>query len=174
MNIFAIEKTDNNEIDWVKSAKSQDNYRVVKMILESCQMLCTAINLQHCEKVTPYKNAHPKHPSTLWVCESSANFERLVEHTLAMLDEYTERFGKIHKCAGVLEKVLDLYDPSLFPLQHETVLPLCMPDHFKSADIVESYRKFYASKPRMRYPESKIPHWFSDLRVEPFDIIREV
>ena len=43
MNIFAIEG-DGVEIDWVKSAQSQDNYRVVKMILESCQMLCTALN----------------------------------------------------------------------------------------------------------------------------------
>ena len=40
MNIFAIEG-DGNNIDWVASAKSQDNYRVVKMILESCQILST-------------------------------------------------------------------------------------------------------------------------------------
>ena len=73
MNIFAIEADADGNIDWVASAKSQDNYRVVKMILESVQMLCTAINLQHGYQITPYKNAHPKHPSTLWVRESSAN-----------------------------------------------------------------------------------------------------
>ena len=166
MNIFAIEKTDNNEIDWVKSAKSQDNYRVVKMILESCQMLCTAINLQHGKKVTPYKNAHPRHPSTLWVCESSANFERLVEHTLAMLDEYTERFGKIHKCAAVLEKCVALFDADLFPTTECTPLRLAMPDEFRSDNPVISYRKFYASKPRLRYPEDKIPAWLSEYRQE--------
>lgn len=172
MNIFAIEADADGNIDWVASAKSQDNYRVVKMILESVQMLCTAINLQHEEQVTPYKNAHPKHPSTLWVRESSANFELLVEHTLAMLDEYTERFGKVHKCAGVLEKVLDIYDPSRFPKQHETRLPLCMPQEFKSNNIVESYRRFYASKPRMRYPENKIPTWFKEHRGDtPFQVI---
>ena len=38
MNIFAIEgDIETGEIDWVKSAQSQDNLRVVKMILESCQ-----------------------------------------------------------------------------------------------------------------------------------------
>ena len=47
MNIFAIEKTPDNQIDWEQSARSLDNYRVVKMILESCQMLCTALNDQH-------------------------------------------------------------------------------------------------------------------------------
>ena len=40
MNIFAIEgDVETGEIDWVKSAQSQDNLRVVKMILESCQIL---------------------------------------------------------------------------------------------------------------------------------------
>ena len=128
INIFAIEGT-NNQIDWVQSAKSLDNYRVVKMILESCQMLCTAINDQHGEKVTPYKNAHFNHPSTKWVRASSANFECLVEHTLAMLEEY------------------------------------------KSDNIVESYRNFYSDKPRMRYPEAKVPQWFIMKRTEPFQLL---
>ena len=172
MNIFAIESDASGNIDWIASAKSQDNYRVVKMILESVQMLCTALNLQHGYQISPYKNAHAKHPSTLWVRKSSANFELLIEHTLAMLDEYTERFGKTHKCAAVLEKVIDIYDPSLFTMHEETPLPLCMPEEFKSNNIVESYRRFYASKPRIRYPKNKIPTWFMELRgATPFQVI---
>ena len=163
MNIFAIEGTGNN-IDWVKSAKSQDNYRVVKMILESCQMLCTTLNELSGKQVTPYRSTHKSHPSTKWVCASSANFESLVEHTMAMLEEYTERFGKVHKCASVLEKCLDIYDPSLFPSQEQTRLPLAMPYEFHSDNIIESYRRFYASKPRMRYPKDKIPSWFLEYR----------
>ena len=171
MNIFAIEQTPSGDIDWVKSAQAQDNYRVVKMILESCQMLCTVINVQHDEQVTPYRTTHAKHPSTLWVAKSSANFQRLVEHTLAMLEEYTERFNKIHKCAGVLEKIIDIYDPTRFACHDDTPLPLCMPDEFKTGSIVESYRKFYASKPRMRYPTEKIPVWWSQYRELPFQEI---
>jgi len=171
MNIFAIEG-ESNSIDWVKSAKSQDNYRTVKMILESCQMLCTAINELAGKQVTPYRSTHKSHPSTKWVRASSANFEALVEHTMAMLEEYTERFGKIHKCSSVLEKCLDLYDPSLFPSQKQTRLPLAMPYEFHSDDIVESYRRFYASKPRIRYPKDKIPGWFLKYRgKQKFDII---
>tara|TARA_Y100001970_G_scaffold52693_3_gene66664 strand:- start:16603 stop:17118 length:516 start_codon:yes stop_codon:yes gene_type:complete len=171
MNIFAIEGTGNN-IDWVKSAQSQDNYRVVKMILESCQMLCTVLNEQAGEQITPYRSTHKHHPSTKWVCNSSANFEALVEHTMAMLEEYTERFGKIHKCLYVLEKCMDLYDPSLFPSSEPTRLPLAMPYEFHSDNIVESYRKFYASKPRMRYPKNKIPQWFVNYRGDKkYDIV---
>jgi hypothetical protein len=171
MNIFAIEGN-NNKIDWSKSAKSQDNYRVVKMILESTQMLCSTLNILIGEQVTPYRTTHKNHPSTKWVRESSANFESLVEHTMSMLEEYTERFGKIHKCSYVLEKCIDLYEPSLFPLQQPTRLPLAMPPEFKSDSIVESYRKFYASKPRMRYPRNKIPEWFIEYRGQKaYDII---
>ena len=48
MNIFAIEgDVETGEIDWVKSAQSQDNLRVVKMILESCQILSTAVSYTH-------------------------------------------------------------------------------------------------------------------------------
>ncbi len=171
MNIFALEGNNSN-IDWVKSGKSQDNYRVVKMILESCQMLCAALNELSGEQIAPYRTTHKNHPSTKWVRASSANFESLVEHTMAMLEEYTERFGKIHKCGAVLEKCVDLYNPSLFPLQEATPLPLAMPDEFKSDNIVESYRKFYASKPRIRYPQDKIPEWFKKHRKDKkFDII---
>jgi len=163
MNIFAIEG-DNNNIDWVKSAKSQDNYRVVKMILESCQMLCTAINELAGTQVAPYRSTHKSHPSTKWVRTSSANFESLVEHTASMIEEYSERFNKVHKCASVLERCVELYDPALFPTQEPTRLPLAMPYEFQSDNIIESYRKFYASKPRIRYPKDKIPDWFLKYR----------
>ena len=163
MNIFAIEGTA-DKIDWVKSAKSQDNYRVVKMALESTQMLCSALNQLAGEQVTPYRTTHKNHPSTKWVRASSANFEALVEHTIALLEEYTERFGKTHKCFYVLERCLDVYDPKAFPSHNPTPLPLAMPLDFKSDNIVESYRKFYASKPRMRYPVEKVPDWFVKYR----------
>ena len=52
MNIFGIEG-DGKKVDWAKSAQSQDNYRVVKMILESCQMLCTNLNFLYGKKVAP-------------------------------------------------------------------------------------------------------------------------
>ena len=172
MNIFAIEGID-TQIDWVKSAQSQDNYRVVKMILESAQMLCTTLNEIAGKQVTPYRSTHKHHPSTKWVRASSANFESLVEHTMAMLEEYTARFGKVHKCTTVLERCLDLYDPASFSSSEPTRLPLAMPYQFQSENIVESYRKFYASKPRMRYPQDKIPAWFLKYRKDKaFEIVK--
>ena len=162
MNIFAIEANTKGDVDWIKSAQSQDNYRVVKMILESCQILCTVLNEQGLK--APYKSFNPKHPSCLWAAESSANFENLVMHCFALIGEYAERFGKDHKCIKILEKIIDLYNPSLFSNNSSTPLKMAMPEHFKSNNIVESYRRYYASKPRMRYPKDKVPEWFIKYR----------
>ena len=49
-----------------------------------------------------------------------------------------------------------------------------MPDEFQSDNPVVSYRKFYASKPRLRYPVDKIPEWVYDYRSEPFEVIGEL
>jgi hypothetical protein len=172
MNIFAIggcEET--GVVDWEQSARELDNYRVVKMILESCQMLCTTLNYQGFE--TPYRNAHLNHPSTKWVRESSANFLNLVKHTEAMLEEYRLRFGqhKIHKCQRVLNICKELYDVSKFSNHEPTQLPLCMPDEYRSDNVVKSYRNFYTDKPKMRYPKQKIPKWFFKRRTTDFEII---
>ena len=162
MNIFAIEKDKHGGIDWAESARSQDNYRVVKMILESCQILSTVLNEQGID--APYRSFNPKHPSCLWAAESSDNFVNLVEHCDAMIKEYSSRFNKQHKCEAVLDKIAKLYDPAKFPTSEPTPLRMAMPNEFKSDDIVESYRRYYASKPRMRYPKDKIPTWFAKYR----------
>ena len=58
MNIFAIEgDEETGQIDWEKSAQSQDNLRVVKMILESCQIMSTVINEQGLK--APYRSFNP-------------------------------------------------------------------------------------------------------------------
>jgi len=38
--------------------------------------------------------------------------------------------------------------------------------------VVESYRRYYASKPRIRYPKNKIPSWFKKYRGNiPYEVI---
>ena len=162
MNIFAIESDANGEVDWIKSAQSQDNYRVVKMILESCQILSTTLNEQGIN--APYKSFNPKHPSCLWAAESSANFCNLVKHTDALLREYTERFGRTHKCDAILDEICSLYDKDSFDCHFETPVRMAMPEYFKSDNIVNSYRKYYATKKNMRYPVDKVPVWFTEHR----------
>ena len=163
MNIFAISGDETTgEIDWIQSARDLDNLRVVKMILESCQILSTVLNEQGVK--APYRSFNPRHPSCLWAAEASENFENLALHCSAMLEEYTERFGKIHKCERVLATILELYNPLDFPRFSATPLRLAMPPQFKSSNPVKSYRDYYSQKDNMRYPKEKIPLWLRERR----------
>ena len=94
MNIFYLDK------DPVKAAKLQYNKHVVKMILESAQMLCTAHhvldNRVRLLDDIPYKITHVNHPSTKWVRTNNRNYMWLYHHMMALGDEYTKRYNK--KC----------------------------------------------------------------------------
>ena len=66
MNIFYF-----NE-DPVIAAKSQPDKMLVKMPLETAQMLCTAHRLldgdEYADSVGLYKKAYMNHPCTIWAC----------------------------------------------------------------------------------------------------------
>jgi hypothetical protein len=49
--------------------------------------------------------------------------------------------------------------------------PLAMPDEFKTSDIVQSYRQFWLSKEKMRYPKKKVPDWFVKGRKIPYEVV---
>lgn len=89
MNIFFTDPSP------VKSAKYLDTKRVNKMILESCQMLATAITENG--GTAPYKSTHKNHPSTKWAAESYENWKWLWNHMVALAMEYKRRRGKVHK-----------------------------------------------------------------------------
>ena len=167
MNIFAIEGNEQTgEIDWYKSGRTQDNMRTVKMLLESTQLLSSAMHLNG--QVGPYKLNHAKHPSTLWAAESSDNWRSLYRHAQGLADEYKERFGKEHKCIAILQQMIKQVDYTKFSNHNSTPLKLAMPDEFKSSNAVKSYRDYYSTKEKMRYPKSKIPDWFLKRRKIPF------
>ena len=94
MNIFVVDE------DPVVAAQQLCDKHVVKMILETAQMLCTVARNHGHE--APYKVAHPKHPCTLWVGKSAANWQWLIDHGLAMAAEYTRRYGRKHKSEEVI------------------------------------------------------------------------
>lgn len=89
MNIFFTDECP------VKCAEYLDTKRVNKMILESCQMLSTAINENGGTGI--YKSTHKNHPSTKWTTESYENWLWLWKHMVALGVEYKKRRGKVHK-----------------------------------------------------------------------------
>jgi hypothetical protein len=135
MNIFYLDKCPE------KAARLQYNKHVVKMILESAQMLCTAHH-HYGNDTVPYKKAHYNHPSTIWVREDFYNYIWLYDHMMALGDEYTKRYGKKHlsieKCWWPLS-----HRPPGIPEKGMTKMPQCMPDEYKDKCSIQAYWNYY-------------------------------
>lgn len=95
MNIFAVSKNPR------KCARALDDKRCSKMILETAQMLCTVLNLEAGEQVTPYKNTHQHNPLIKWASKPK-NFAWLWEWGMELGAEHTRRKGKVHKSHSVI------------------------------------------------------------------------
>lgn len=99
MNIFVTSSCP------TEAAKVLDDKRVVKMVLETAQMLSTAINESGGK--APYRSTHVNHPCNVWARTSQANFMWLWEHGKALAAEYVARYGKTHKSEPILDEILD-------------------------------------------------------------------
>ena len=138
---------------------------VVKMILESAQMLSTAHRVvdgdYRADRGGFYKIAHKNHPSTIWVRASSENYRWLWKHFDALLKEYTHRYGK-HHATERLRNIL--YMPPL-NIVHGVPLtdpPQCMPELCKGEDTVLAYQNYYIIEKSgfARWTKREIPTWF--------------
>lgn len=131
---------------------------VVKMILESCQLLSTAHHL--CGSVGPYKLTHKNHPTAIWVRESVENYMWTYEYFVSLMHEYTFRYGKKHKC-GMYQDRLSIV-PEI-PNRGLTNFALAMPDYCKLDDPVLSYRNYYNKEKRhlFRWTKRETPYWIT-------------
>ena len=100
MNIFFIDPCP------IKAAQMQCDKHVVKMVLESAQMLCAAHHVVEGGAPVPYRLAHKNHPSTVWVRSNTKHYYWLYRHFHGLSEEYTKRYGKVHmsweKCSKLL------------------------------------------------------------------------
>ena len=141
MNIFYLDKCPE------KAARLQYNKHVVKMILESAQMLCTAHHVLD-NKVRllddiPYKITHVNHPSTIWCRQSIPNYMWLYNHMIALGKEYTKRYGKNHLTITKCKEPLSVSPEGIDTYVSFTQPPQCMPDEYKDECSVKAYWNYY-------------------------------
>ena len=142
MNVFYLDKDPNI------AAKAMTNKHVVKMILESAQLLSTAHHVldgdNAVNKDLLYKPTHKNHPSAVWVRASIQNYHWLYMHFLALCIEYSVRYGnKVHLTYTKLSDIL-LHLPKNLNKFGFTQPPCAMPDQYKvKNDSVQSYRNYY-------------------------------
>lgn len=164
MNVFYLDKNP------ILSAQYHTDKHVIKMILESAQLLCTAINVAANEQITPYKTTHINHPCSIWTRESYDNFKYVWYLMLELEKEWQFRYNhnKRHKSVESLvyfdlngKTLLDLAE-SYLPNIGNTSPPLAMPEHCKiSLDPVECYREYYKTEkiPLHKWTNREVPHW---------------
>lgn len=146
MNIFVLDNCPR------RAAQMQCDKHVVKMALESAQLLCCA----HSQELVPYKHTHRNHPCAIWTRASQADYYWLYKHALALCEEYEFRFGKEHACKEVILNLpaFTSRNKSLF------AFALAMPDEFKRSTAVKSYREYYKHKAKtidFRYTNREVP-----------------
>ena len=140
---------------------------VVKMILEYAQLLCTCHllldELNPSEHPWLYKATHKNHPCSIWVRSSSENYKWLYGLFCELCDEYTHRYGKIHKTDTRLRSVLATLPNEIPQRDSFTNLPCCMPDSCKfSTSTIENYREYYRIEKKhfCKWTKREIPKWF--------------
>jgi hypothetical protein len=162
MNIFYLDK------DPTTCAKYHADKHVVKMILESAQILCTVINEKAGYQVTPYKSTHRNHPCTIWAGQCFENAEWLLDLTHSLNTEFMYRFNHTasHKSLQMLDdiamgRLIRLHLPKL---GGTTPPALAMPEEYRSDNTVESYRLYYRLDKQhlLKYSKREKPEWLGE------------
>ena len=154
MNVFYIDS------DPYLAARWHGDKHVVKMVIETAQLLCTAhhvLSNEYGERGNPfcikaiekglYKPTHVNHPCAKWVRECSANYDWAWRLFDGLCCEFRTRRAKQHATERLVKPLFDQPDGILCATEH-TPPPLTMPDEFKTSDPVESYRQYYRHKAR--------------------------
>jgi intergrase/recombinase len=142
MNIFFI--SENPRL----AAHAMTNKHVVKMILESAQMLSSAHRLlDNNNDDRLYKLTHQNHPSSIWARSSKQNYDWLYTHFLALCSEYILRYKKIHKTHRNLSSIL-YHAPKNIKNLGLTNYAIAITDksHLVKNEPILSYRKYYESE----------------------------
>jgi hypothetical protein len=154
MNVFVLDK------DPVKAAQLHADKHVVKMILETAQMLCTAFD------EAPYKKTHKNHPCSVWARESKSNYMWLVALGEALHDEYQYRYGenKTHKSLSVILWCKERVNEINFPSSGLTRFAQAMPEEYKCVDAVRAYKIYYLNdkKDLLNYTRREKPVWVTN------------
>ena len=162
MNIFFLDE--NPKL----SAQYHVDKHVVKMILETAQLLCGVHHMTDQVPTkyptstlqVPYKLSHKNHPCAVWARQSLSNYLYLCELGLELGKEYTYRYGKRHKSIDVIEWCI-INKPNI-PDIGFTTPAMAMPDEYKVDSVVESYRNYYmgAKSELAQWKKREKPFWF--------------
>ncbi len=156
MNIFVLHKCP------FVSARLMCDKHVVKMILESAQLLSTAHYLNKSDVIV-YKPTHVKHPCTIWVSSTTANYNWLFAHMIGLMNEYTYRYDNVHLCSYLIQDLVK--NPCKYGELEKFALAMPV-EHKVFENPIDCYRSYYGSKPEfvLDYTRREVPDWLRKLK----------
>lgn len=161
MNIFFLDEDPRQCAEWMVDK------HVVKMILETAQLLSTAhryidglevrLELEKNGRTRKksvwvldddrndvlYNCTHINHPSAIWTRESVSNYNWLVDHLFALGDEYTFRYGKKHETIRKLGWMISSPPHGLREWDWTTPPSAMADEYIVGDDPIENYRNYY-------------------------------
>ena len=176
MNIFYLHE------DPIQNAKWHIDKHIVKMPIEYAQLMSTAHRMLDGEMYLGktaigrnikrwrlhderedilYKASHINHPSAIWVRESIENYFQMYKLYMAVLAEFTNRYGKVHGSSK--PSIALIRPPSNIPMVKGTQLPQCMPEMCKvKNNPILAYRNYYIVEKNSfaSWKNREIPEWF--------------
>jgi hypothetical protein len=180
MNIFFLDICPRQSAQWMVDR------HVVKMILESAQLLSTAHRvldgveivgksktgraqktwtMRDSRELTIYKATHVNHPSAVWARTSRENYDWLYAHFVELLDEYTYRYDRKHKCGeGDLHRALSVCPSNLRDYDFTTMPSAMAPEYAISYDPVVNYRNYYkfGKAALHKWTRREPPQWIAE------------
>ena len=169
MNIFVTDDCP------IQSARNLPDKHIVKMPLETCQMLSIiysdwyyGVGKLYKSDGTPYRTAHGafrKHPCTQWAAANQYNLAWLIQHGLALCDEYTARYDKVHTCQDVIHQAVRIYnacfdEPVSDAYYMVSTFTRAMPEYLKydtTITTIQAYKAYLNTKPWLASNYLRIP-----------------
>lgn len=155
MNIFYF------DTDVERCARYHCDAHVVKMILESAQILCTVLWINNVP--APYRPTHKNHPSVLWANQSLSNWCWLRDLARTLNQEYQYRFNHDvnHRSYNVIMGL------PLPPIADDglTAIPQVMPPEYQDASPVIAYRHYFSCRKThiAKWTKRPVPDWFNPI-----------
>jgi hypothetical protein len=156
VNIFVLDE------DPKKAAEYHCDKHVIKMILETAQMLSTSVLFYQKDTLGLYNPTHKNHPCSIWARRSRQNFVWLASLGLHLGNEHKIRYSpkKPHASLKVIRRAISLKDS--IPQGEMTLFAQAMPEKYQGDHVVKSYRNFYRNEKKSfatwKQPRKK-PDW---------------
>jgi hypothetical protein len=163
MNLFILDD------DFTLAAQSACDRHVVKMPLETAQMLSCAhhvLDPSNPLNLLMYKRTHENHPCSKWVRANISNYLWTYMFWQAQCDEFTYRYNKVHLSYSKYAEIFAT-PPANIPFGKRTPFALAMPERYHNDNPVLAYRDYYLNDKAhlLTYTKRVPPMWIEENEV---------